>query len=260
MTGIFLQAFQQLTGINFIFYFGTRFSQAALPNSNPFIFSVVYNVVNVVSTVPGMYMMERLGRRQLLIWGAVWMCLCELIVAVVGTTVPTSNTAGGKTLVAFVCVYIAGFAAPGVLPLGSSAVRSSPSPSVPRLSRSALPPTGSGTSVSATLPLTSSTRPGQGRSRHQGLLHLDRHLRLLCRLCLLLCLRDPSALARGGRRDVRSDHSLEVEQGQRRDPRSPLRPRGCRRSPQGRRARHPRREEALSFLSDHHTLSRIHQL
>ncbi|SNX86410.1 probable monosaccharide transporter [Melanopsichium pennsylvanicum] len=110
-TGIFIQAFQQLTGINFIFYFGTRFFQSALPNSDPFIFSVISNVVNVVTTLPGMYMMERVGRRNLLIWGAVWMCVCELIVAVVGTTVPTSNTAGGKTLVAFVCIYIAGFAA-----------------------------------------------------------------------------------------------------------------------------------------------------
>ena len=109
-TGTFIQAFQQLTGINFIFYFGTQFFQSALPGSNPFIFSVISNVVNVVSTIPGMYMMERVGRRNLLIWGAVWMCACELIVAVVGTAVPRTNTSGGKSLVAFICIYIAGFA------------------------------------------------------------------------------------------------------------------------------------------------------
>ncbi|KAJ1595324.1 hypothetical protein NDA14_001463 [Ustilago hordei] len=109
-TGTFIQAFQQLTGINFIFYFGTTFSKNALPNSDPFIFSVIYNVVNVVSTLPGMWGMERFGRRKLLIWGAVWMCACELIVAVVGTAVPSTNSSAGKSLVAFVCVYIAGFA------------------------------------------------------------------------------------------------------------------------------------------------------
>ncbi|KAJ1025862.1 hypothetical protein NDA16_002488 [Ustilago loliicola] len=109
-TGTAIQAFQQLTGINFIFYFGTTFSENALPGSNPFIFSVIYNVVNVVSTVPGMWGMERFGRRKLLIWGAVWMCACELIVAVVGTAVPNTNTAAGKSLIAFVCLYIAGFA------------------------------------------------------------------------------------------------------------------------------------------------------
>ncbi|KAJ1036514.1 hypothetical protein NDA13_000047 [Ustilago tritici] len=109
-TGTFIQAFQQLTGINFIFYFGTTFSKNALPNSDPFIFSVIYNVVNVVSTLPGMWGMERFGRRKLLIWGAVWMCACELIVAVVGTAVPSTNSSAGKSLIAFVCVYIAGFA------------------------------------------------------------------------------------------------------------------------------------------------------
>ena len=108
LTGVFLQAFQQLTGINFIFYFGTIFSRNALPDSNPFVFSVIYNVVNVVTTVPGMYMMERVGRRKLLIFGAVWMCICELIVAVVGTA--ASGSSAGKACIAFVCIYIAGFA------------------------------------------------------------------------------------------------------------------------------------------------------
>jgi hypothetical protein len=38
------------------------------------------------------------------------MCACELIVAVVGTAVPSTNSSAGKSLIAFVCVYIAGFA------------------------------------------------------------------------------------------------------------------------------------------------------
>jgi sugar porter (SP) family MFS transporter len=109
-TGVWLQGFQQLTGINFIFYYGTTFFKNALPGTNPFIFSVISNVVNVVSTVPGMYMMERFGRRSLLFYGAIWMCACELIVAIVGTAVPASNASGGKATVAFVCIYIAGFA------------------------------------------------------------------------------------------------------------------------------------------------------
>ncbi|PWY99126.1 putative monosaccharide transporter [Testicularia cyperi] len=109
-TGVFLQAFQQLTGINFIFYFGTTFSSNAMPNSNPFIFSVIYNVINVITTIPGMYMMERVGRRNLLIFGALWMFVCELVVAVVGTATDSSNASAGKSLIAFVCIYIAGFA------------------------------------------------------------------------------------------------------------------------------------------------------
>lgn len=123
MTGIFLQAWQQLTGVNFIFYYGTRFFATAIPSQgNPFLFSVATNVVNVFMTLPGMYWMERVGRRNLLIYGAIWMMVCELIVGCVGTTLldgktgPDANggagpnTAAGGAVVAFVCLYIAGFA------------------------------------------------------------------------------------------------------------------------------------------------------
>ena len=112
MTGIWLQAFQQLTGVNFVFYYGTTFFKAAVPSQgNVFLFSVATNVVNVAMTIPGMYWMERVGRRNLLIFGALWMCVCELIVAVLGvTTDPNTNSSAGGALVAFVCLFIAGFA------------------------------------------------------------------------------------------------------------------------------------------------------
>ncbi|KAE8231826.1 hypothetical protein CF326_g3158 [Tilletia indica] len=119
LTGIFLQAWQQLTGINFIFYYGELsfasyqqyyFFQSALPKSDPFVFTIISNVVNVVSTVPGMWGMERFGRRPLLFYGALWMTVCEYVVAIIGTTRPSSDQAAGRSLVAFVCLYIAAFA------------------------------------------------------------------------------------------------------------------------------------------------------
>ncbi|KLO17936.1 general substrate transporter [Schizopora paradoxa] len=108
-TGIALQAWQQLTGINFIFYFGTIFFESA-GISNAFLISVATNVVNVGMTLPGIYGVERFGRRKLLIYGAIGMCVCEFIVAIVGVSLPTSNVHGQKVLVAFVCIYIAFFA------------------------------------------------------------------------------------------------------------------------------------------------------
>jgi len=109
LTGIFLQAWQQLTGINFIFYYGTTFFQSA-GISNPFLASVATGIVNVFMTLPGMYGVERYGRRNLLIFGAAWMCVCEFLVAIIGVTVSVTNTAGQKALIALVCLYIAGFA------------------------------------------------------------------------------------------------------------------------------------------------------
>ncbi|KAE9392274.1 MFS monosaccharide transporter [Gymnopus androsaceus JB14] len=109
LTGIFIQAWQQLTGINFIFYYGTTFFKASGIN-NPFLVSVATNIVNVFMTLPGAYGIERFGRRKLLLVGAAGMCVCEFIVAIVGVSVSTSNLAGQHVLIAFVCIYIAFFA------------------------------------------------------------------------------------------------------------------------------------------------------
>ncbi|KAG6850557.1 hypothetical protein H0H93_011756 [Arthromyces matolae] len=109
LTGIFIQAWQQLTGINFIFYYGTTFFQ----NSgirDPFLISVATNIVNVFMTLPGIWGVERFGRRRLLLIGAAGMCICEFIVAIVGVTISVQNIAGQKVLIAFVCIYIAFFA------------------------------------------------------------------------------------------------------------------------------------------------------
>ncbi|KAK9371406.1 general substrate transporter [Lipomyces kononenkoae] len=107
LVGITIQALQQLTGINFIFYYGTDFFQKS-GISNPFVIALVTNVVNVAFTPPGMYAVEKLGRRNLLLLGAVGMCVCEYIVAIVGTAV--DNAVSNKVLIAFVCCYIGFFA------------------------------------------------------------------------------------------------------------------------------------------------------
>lgn len=107
LTGCGIQALQQLTGINFIFYYGTQFFKNS-GFENPFLIGLTTNLVNVVSTLPGIYMVERMGRRNLLLIGAIGMCVCEFIVAIVGITVFTDTA--NKVLVAFVCFYIFFFA------------------------------------------------------------------------------------------------------------------------------------------------------
>jgi MFS transporter, SP family, sugar:H+ symporter len=107
-TGMALQALQQLTGVNFIFYYGTAYFQNS-GISNPFIVSVITSVVNISSTVPGLYLVEKWGRRPLLMFGAVGMSISQLIVASVGTALP-DNTSANKALIAFVCIYIFFFA------------------------------------------------------------------------------------------------------------------------------------------------------
>ncbi|KAL4780410.1 general substrate transporter [Aspergillus varians] len=106
-TGCAVQALQQLAGVNFIFYYGTTFFEHS-GITNSFIITLITNIVNVVSTLPGLYMVEKWGRRPLLLFGAVGMCVCQFIVAIVGTT--TESSVSNKVLIAFVCVYIFFFA------------------------------------------------------------------------------------------------------------------------------------------------------
>jgi MFS transporter, SP family, sugar:H+ symporter len=109
LTGILIQAWQQLSGINFIFYYGTTFFKNS-GVSNSFLVTVATNIVDVFMTLPGMYGIEKFGRRRLLLVGAVGMCICEFLIAIIGVTVSVENKAGQQVLIAFVCIYIAFFA------------------------------------------------------------------------------------------------------------------------------------------------------
>lgn len=119
LTGCCLQGLQQLTGINFIFYYGTQFFKNS-GFDNSFTISLITNCVNVVSTLPGLYAIEKWGRRPVLFWGAVGMCVSQFIVAILGTTttgqdelgnIIVHNLAAQKAAIAFICFYIFFFAA-----------------------------------------------------------------------------------------------------------------------------------------------------
>jgi len=80
ITGCVLQALQQLSGVNFIFYYGTKYFQNA-GFAKPFTLQVITNSVNVASTFPGLWAVEHLGRRALLLYGAIGMCFSQFIVS-----------------------------------------------------------------------------------------------------------------------------------------------------------------------------------
>lgn len=80
---------------------------------------MITSSINVASTLPGMYAYDKFGRRPLLLWGAIGMCVSQLIVAILGTVstgqtdtgeIIVKNLSGQKAAVAFVCIYIFFFA------------------------------------------------------------------------------------------------------------------------------------------------------
>ncbi|KAJ7731327.1 general substrate transporter [Mycena maculata] len=115
IVGTGLQCAQQFTGINFIFYFGTSFFQTLGTISNPFLISLITTLVNVVATPVSFYIIERFGRRRILLVGGSCMVVCQFIVAITGTaahdaTVPGGNPTAVKAEIAFICLNIAAFA------------------------------------------------------------------------------------------------------------------------------------------------------
>lgn len=104
LTGCLLQAFQQLTGVNFIFYYGTSFFEGD-GMTNAFTMSLVTNIVNMVSTIPGLLMVERWGRRPLLLFGAAGMAISQLLVAGLGTGLPNSDSVN-KASIVLICIFI----------------------------------------------------------------------------------------------------------------------------------------------------------
>ncbi|KIK69296.1 hypothetical protein GYMLUDRAFT_35369 [Collybiopsis luxurians FD-317 M1] len=116
--GTSLQMMQQWTGVNFIFYYSTPFLQSTGAISNAFLTSLIFTIINVVSTPISFWTMERVGRRPLLIWGAFGMFICQIIVGAVGDTVGFNKTHNGiadniaavNAQVAFIAIYIFFFA------------------------------------------------------------------------------------------------------------------------------------------------------
>lgn len=69
--GMLLQMFQQLTGANYFFYYGTTIFKATGIN-NSFVTQMILNGINFGTTFYGLYIVEHYGRRKSLIAGSAW--------------------------------------------------------------------------------------------------------------------------------------------------------------------------------------------
>lgn len=109
LTGMGIHVFQQCSGINFIFYYGVNF-YSSTGVSNYYLMSFTTYAVNTLFTIPGILLIEIIGRRLLLLGGGVGMTISNLIIAIVGVSV-SDNNISSKVCIAFSCVFIAFFAA-----------------------------------------------------------------------------------------------------------------------------------------------------
>jgi sugar porter (SP) family MFS transporter len=81
--GIILSVFQQFVGINVIFYYSTTLWRAVgFEESSSFTISVVTSIVNVLVTLIAIALVDRIGRRPILLSGSIGMTLALAAMAV----------------------------------------------------------------------------------------------------------------------------------------------------------------------------------
>jgi MFS transporter, SP family, sugar:H+ symporter len=99
----------QLSGINFVIYFGVVFFTSLQTSLSPFLIGIVITMVNVLSTIISFWTLERFGRRPVLLTGYAGMAVSQIGVAISGS-IGMDSDVGKKVTVAFVCLYTAFFA------------------------------------------------------------------------------------------------------------------------------------------------------
>lgn len=111
VAGIGLQILGQATGVNTVVYYAPRiFENAGIGASAAILATVGIGIVNVIMTLVGMSVVDRIGRKPLLISGVSIMAVALISLAI---TFMVGGQSGGAGVVAFICVavYIAAVAA-----------------------------------------------------------------------------------------------------------------------------------------------------
>lgn len=117
--GIAIAAFQQLTGINGVFFFSNKlFESVGFSESTAFLQTLLLTVFKIVGVTTGILLVDRLGRKKMLVWGGTLIFVALGIEAIVFTVAPAaddgspdvaSNKLLGFIAVAALCLFILGF-------------------------------------------------------------------------------------------------------------------------------------------------------
>ncbi|KAM3448353.1 hypothetical protein MY3296_007887 [Beauveria thailandica] len=116
LTGFLVMAAQQWSGIDAIIYYASNIFQSLglTSGTNALLATGVTGVVFMASTIPAMFIIDRVGRKPMLIVGSIVMGIAMVTVGVIVAKFMhdwPSHSAAGWAAVALIWVYIAGFGA-----------------------------------------------------------------------------------------------------------------------------------------------------
>lgn len=97
-----LAVFNQISGINFVLYYAPRiFESAGIDQSNTLIASIPIGMVNLIFTLLGMYLIDKMGRKTLMTIGSI-----GYIVTLLGVAYSFYSGAEGTIVVLFVSLFV----------------------------------------------------------------------------------------------------------------------------------------------------------
>lgn len=116
LMGFMIMGLQQLTGINYFFYYGTTiFKSVGLQDS--YETSIILGIINFVFTILSLYLVDRFGRRTTLLGGSVVGAISLYIYTILAVTSlypngrdQPSSTPVGNAMIFLTCLFIASFA------------------------------------------------------------------------------------------------------------------------------------------------------
>jgi sugar porter (SP) family MFS transporter len=111
MVGVLILFFQQLTGINAIMYFAPVIFSTFMKNGTALYANLGIMFVNFLATFIAIALVDRAGRRTLLVWGSVGMVLTTVVVCIMSGVLPyKTSVVVGSIIVVFCALYVINFA------------------------------------------------------------------------------------------------------------------------------------------------------
>ena len=106
-TGILIQFFQQLSGINSFFYYSSVIYRDL--GIVPDVTTAITGAVSVVATLISVFYIDRVGRRPLLIIGSIGMMCSLIVVGAIIIQYGSTTDIQRRAITAFICFYIVHF-------------------------------------------------------------------------------------------------------------------------------------------------------
>ncbi|KZP26508.1 general substrate transporter [Athelia psychrophila] len=103
---------QQIGGVQFIFSYATVVA-TDLQLANPFLITIIIDIIEVLGVLVGFLIIERVGRKKLILWTSLVEIISMMIIGglasgpMVAPTVPPQ--AFGQAAIAFICIYVFAF-------------------------------------------------------------------------------------------------------------------------------------------------------